>query len=77
MQTHTHSPKNKKRIIWSLIGMAFSLQAQDELVENQKHEAMREEEGDPYNEENGEQVQTIYNSWLFRRGLQIRLIPGQ
>uniref|UniRef100_A0A8C1C0F6 Golgi integral membrane protein 4a n=1 Tax=Cyprinus carpio carpio TaxID=630221 RepID=A0A8C1C0F6_CYPCA len=30
-------------------------EAQDELVDNQKREAVREEEGDPYNEENGEQ----------------------
>ncbi len=37
--------------------MAFSLQAQDELVDNQKREVVREEEVDPYNEENGEQVQ--------------------
>uniref|UniRef100_A0A672RUC3 Golgi integral membrane protein 4-like n=1 Tax=Sinocyclocheilus grahami TaxID=75366 RepID=A0A672RUC3_SINGR len=35
-------------------------EAQDELVDNQKREAVREEEGDPYNEENGEQVQRIY-----------------
>uniref|UniRef100_A0A8C1ICI1 Golgi integral membrane protein 4a n=1 Tax=Cyprinus carpio TaxID=7962 RepID=A0A8C1ICI1_CYPCA len=30
-------------------------EAQDELVDNQKRQAVREEEGDPYNEENGEQ----------------------
>lgn len=51
-----------------VIGTAFSLQAQDELVENQKHEAAREEDGDPYNEENGEQVQKIFIiSGLLRR----------
>lgn len=40
--------------------MSFFLQAQEELVDNQKREAVREEEGDPYNEENGEQVQDLY-----------------
>nr|XP_055030478.1 Golgi integral membrane protein 4a [Misgurnus anguillicaudatus] len=30
-------------------------EAQDEVVENQMHMPVREEEGDPYNEENGEQ----------------------
>lgn len=37
--------------------MILWLQAQDEMMENQKREAGREEGGDPYNEENGEQVQ--------------------
>lgn len=54
-------------VICYLIGTTFSFQAQDELVENQKHEAVRGEEGDPYNEENGEQVQHIYNLWLVEK----------
>ncbi len=57
--------------------MAFSLQAQDELVDNQKREAVREEEGDPYNEENGQQVRRM-SSLMFveHRCAVIRFMPS-
>ncbi len=56
--------------------MAFSLQAQDELVDNQKREVVREEEGDAYNEENGEQVRRM-SSLMFveYRCAVIRFMP--
>lgn len=57
--------------------MAFSLQAQDELVDNQKREAVREEEGDPYNEENGEQVRRIYILRLVEYRCAVKFLSHQ
>lgn len=57
--------------------MAFSLQAQDELVDNQKREVVREEEGDPYNEENGEQVQKIYILRLVEYRCAVKFLSHQ
>ncbi len=68
--------KQIRVVICSLTVMAFSLQAQDELVDNQKREVVREEEGDAYNEENGEQVRRM-SSLMFveYRCAVIRFMP--
>ncbi len=57
--------------------MAFSLQAQDELVDNQKREVVREEEGDPYNEENGEQVRRMSSLMFVEHRCAVKFLSHQ
>lgn len=57
--------------------MSFSLQAQDELVGNQKREAVRGEEGDPYNEENGEQVRRISSLMFVEYRCAVKFLSHQ